>query len=67
MNDKDGRCLCRLKYGKCKFVNGNRSNNEKRVRYCFLRKCVGLNRIETRMLMGYSDSRVVRYLSNFKN
>jgi hypothetical protein len=63
-NDSEGLCNCRKIYGTCKYVNGNRTNKQKRARYCFLRH-IGYSRKETRLLMGYSDSRVIRYLQGF--
>jgi hypothetical protein len=47
---------------KSKYVNGNRTNKQRTVRYCFFRH-IGACRLEARMLVGWSDKTVIEFLS----
>ena len=43
------------------FVNGNRTKEQRKARYCFFGS-LGLKRKEKRMLSGQRDDVVIRYL-----
>jgi hypothetical protein len=45
-----------------KFVNGNRTKQQRRARYCFFTH-IGANRTEARILAGWKDSTVIKFLS----
>jgi len=62
----NGKCSCTLTYGRCKFVRGNRTHQQNKARYCFLRNFIGLSRNETRIVQSYSDSRMIKYLKEVK-
>jgi hypothetical protein len=46
---------------KSKFVNGNRTKEQRKARYCFFRH-IGFNRTESRVLDGWRDSKVIELL-----
>jgi hypothetical protein len=45
-----------------KYVNGNRTKQQRRARYCFFTHS-GAGREEARMLSGWKDSTVIKFLS----
>ena len=51
-----------MQHQKSKYVNGNRTNKERTVRYCFF-KHIGASRLEARMLAGWKDSTAIEFLS----
>jgi hypothetical protein len=50
---------------KSRFVNGNRTNAERRVRYCFLRNVIGFTRNEARIIVAYRDKNQIRSIKQF--
>jgi hypothetical protein len=47
---------------KSKYVNGNRTNKQRTVRYCFFRH-IDACRLEARMLSAWEDKTVIKFLS----
>jgi hypothetical protein len=46
------------------YVNDTRTPIQRRVRYCFLRTCCGLNRVGARGIVGRRDSKIALTLEN---
>lgn len=47
-----------------RYVNANRSNEQRRARYCFLTNGIGLNRNMARAIVGRSDPKIDQTLLN---
>lgn len=47
---------------KSKFVNGNRTLQERRTIYCMFRKLFDMSRIETRVVCNFRKSNQIRYI-----
>lgn len=47
---------------KSKFVNGNRTPQERRVIYCMCRTLFNMTRLEARMVEGFRKSVQIRYI-----
>lgn len=56
-----GKCPCIKTYGHCKFVRGNRSNLQTKVRYCFIRK-MGCTPKQAKVFSSWKDKRFIEYL-----
>lgn len=46
------------------FVNAYRTKEQRRVRYCFLRKCCLFNRNLARGIVGRSDNNIVKTIKS---